>query len=46
MEAMTGAAIGAVALYDMIKGIDRGTEIENIRLVEKSGGRSGEWQRG
>jgi cyclic pyranopterin phosphate synthase len=46
MEAMTGAAIGAVALYDMIKGIDRGAEIENIRLVEKSGGRSGEWQRG
>jgi cyclic pyranopterin phosphate synthase len=46
MEAMTGAAIGAVALYDMIKGIDRSAEIEAVRLLEKSGGRSGEWQRG
>jgi len=46
MEAMTGAAIGAVALYDMIKGIDRGAEIDMIRLLEKSGGRSGEWRRG
>lgn len=45
MEAMTGAAIGAVALYDMIKGIDRGAMIDNIRLLEKSGGRSGEWRR-
>lgn len=45
MEAMTGAAIGAVALYDMIKGIDRGAVIDNIRLLEKSGGRSGEWRR-
>jgi cyclic pyranopterin phosphate synthase len=46
MEAMTGAAIGAVALYDMIKGIDRGAEISGVRLLEKSGGRSGEWHRG
>ena len=46
MEAMTGAAIGAIALYDMIKGIDRSAEIEAVRLLEKSGGRSGEWQRG
>ncbi|MEA3510023.1 MAG: cyclic pyranopterin monophosphate synthase MoaC [Actinomycetota bacterium] len=46
MEAMTGAAIGAVALYDMIKGIDRSAQIENVRLLEKSGGRSGEWRRG
>ncbi|MCJ7781449.1 MAG: cyclic pyranopterin monophosphate synthase MoaC, partial [Acidimicrobiia bacterium] len=45
MEAMTGAAIGAVALYDMIKGIDRGAVIDSIRLLEKSGGRSGEWRR-
>jgi len=45
MEAMTGAAVGAVALYDMIKGIDRGAEIASIRLLEKSGGRSGEWRR-
>lgn len=46
MEAMTGAAVGAIALYDMIKGIDRGAEIGGVRLLEKSGGRSGEWRRG
>jgi cyclic pyranopterin phosphate synthase len=45
MEAMTGAAVGAVALYDMVKGLDRGAEIGPVRLLEKSGGRSGEWQR-
>lgn len=45
MEAMTGAAIGAVALYDMIKGVDRGSQIGSVRLLEKSGGRSGEWRR-
>ena len=45
MEAMTGAAVGAVALYDMIKGVDRGSQIGGVRLLEKSGGRSGEWQR-
>jgi len=45
MEAMTAAAIGAVALYDMIKGIDRGAEISGVRLLEKSGGRSGVWRR-
>ncbi len=45
MEAMTGAAIGAIALYDMIKGVDRGSQIGSVRLLEKSGGRSGEWRR-
>jgi len=45
MEAMTGAAIGAVALYDMIKGVDRGAEIRSVRLLEKRGGRSGTWTR-
>jgi cyclic pyranopterin phosphate synthase len=45
MEAMTGAAVGAVALYDMIKGIDRSAMIGGVRLLEKSGGRSGEWRR-
>ncbi len=45
MEAMTGAAIGAVALYDMVKGLDRSAEIAAVRLVSKSGGKSGEWQR-
>lgn len=46
MEAMTGAAVGAVALYDMIKGIDRGAAIGPVRLLAKSGGASGEWTRG
>lgn len=46
MEAITGAAVGAIALYDMIKGIDRGAEITNIRLLEKRGGKSGDWSRG
>jgi cyclic pyranopterin phosphate synthase len=46
MEAMTGAAVGALTLYDMIKGIDRGATIESVRLLSKSGGKSGEWIRG
>ena len=46
MEAMTAAAIGAVTMYDMIKGVDRGAEISRIRLLEKSGGKSGEWKHG
>ena len=45
MEAMAGAAVGALTLYDMIKGIDRGAEIRSVRLLEKSGGKSGEWRR-
>jgi cyclic pyranopterin monophosphate synthase len=45
MEAMTGAALGAIALYDMVKGMDRGAEIGPVRLLHKSGGRSGEWSR-
>lgn len=45
MEAMTGAVLGAIALYDMVKGLDRGAEIGPVRLLRKSGGRSGEWRR-
>ena len=45
MEAITGAAIGAMTLYDMIKGLDRGAEIGPIRLLAKRGGASGEWTR-
>ena len=45
MEAMTGAAVGALALYDMIKGLDRSAEIGPLRLLAKSGGRSGDWCR-
>jgi len=45
MEAMTGAAVGAIALYDMVKGVDRAAEIGPVRLLAKSGGKSGEWRR-
>lgn len=46
MEAMTGAAVGALTLYDMVKGLDRHAEIASVRLLEKRGGRSGVWRRG
>ncbi|HHC07153.1 MAG TPA: cyclic pyranopterin monophosphate synthase MoaC [Actinobacteria bacterium] len=45
MEALVGASVGALALYDMIKGVDRGAEIRRVRLLEKRGGRSGVWVR-
>lgn len=41
MEALTATAIAALTIYDMCKAVDRGIRIENIRLVKKSGGRSG-----
>jgi cyclic pyranopterin monophosphate synthase len=45
MEALTAASVAALTVYDMIKGIERGAEIGQIALLEKSGGRSGEWHR-
>ncbi len=45
MEAMTAAAVAALTVYDMVKGIERGAEIAEVALLEKSGGRSGLWQR-
>ena len=45
MEALTAAAIAALTVYDMVKSVDRGAEIRRLRVVEKSGGRSGEWRR-
>jgi cyclic pyranopterin phosphate synthase len=42
MEALTATAVTALTIYDMVKGIDRGARIENIRLVHKSGGKSGD----
>jgi cyclic pyranopterin monophosphate synthase len=45
MEAMTAASVAALAVYDMVKGIERGAEIGEIVLLEKSGGRSGHWTR-
>ncbi len=46
MEALTAVAATALALYDMIKGVDRSAEIEGVRLLTKEGGRSGPWERG
>jgi cyclic pyranopterin monophosphate synthase len=43
MEALTAVSVAALAVYDMCKGIDRGISIRDVRLLEKSGGRSGEW---
>jgi cyclic pyranopterin phosphate synthase len=45
MEAMTACAVAALTIYDMVKGIERGVEIEQIVLLEKTGGRS-DWRRG
>jgi cyclic pyranopterin phosphate synthase len=45
MEAMTAASVAALTVYDMVKGIERGAEITEIVLLEKSGGRSGHWTR-
>jgi cyclic pyranopterin monophosphate synthase len=43
MEAMTAVSIAALTIYDMVKSVERGVAIESVRLVEKSGGRSGRW---
>lgn len=43
MEAMTAAAIAALTLYDMVKGTERAVRVEGLRLLSKSGGRSGSW---
>ncbi len=45
MEAMTAASIAALTLYDMAKGIDRAMRISTVELVEKSGGKSGDFRR-
>ncbi len=45
MEALTAASVAALTVYDMIKGIERGAQIAEVVLVEKSGGRSGDWRR-
>jgi cyclic pyranopterin phosphate synthase len=43
MEALAGVAVGLLTVYDMCKAVDRGMRIENVRLLEKSGGRSGHY---
>jgi cyclic pyranopterin monophosphate synthase len=45
MEALTAASVAALTVYDMIKGVERGARITSIELVQKSGGRSGDWRR-
>jgi cyclic pyranopterin monophosphate synthase len=45
MEAMTAASVASLTVYDMVKGIERGAEIAEVALLEKSGGRSGHWTR-
>jgi cyclic pyranopterin phosphate synthase len=45
MEALTAVSIAALTVIDMVKGMDKTVEIENVRLVRKSGGKSGEWVR-
>jgi len=45
MEALTAAAVGGLAMLDMVKGIDRGAHIAEVVLLEKTGGRSGTWRR-
>ena len=44
MEALTAAAVAGLTLYDMAKAVDKGMVLEAVRLVEKTGGKSGEWK--
>lgn len=44
MEALTGVQVALLTIYDMCKAVDRGMVISDIRLIEKSGGKSGHWQ--
>jgi cyclic pyranopterin monophosphate synthase len=46
MEAMTAVAVASLTIYDMVKGVERDVTIEMVRLLTKSGGRSGKWERG
>ncbi len=45
MEALTAVSVACLTLYDMLKAADRGMTIEGVRLVSKSGGKSGDWTR-
>ena len=46
MEALTAVSVALLTIYDMCKAMDRGMRIEGVRLIEKSGGKSGHWQAG
>lgn len=45
MEALTAVVVAGLALYDMVKAVDRSAQLTDVRLVTKSGGRSGDWER-
>ena len=45
MEALTAVSVALLAVYDMVKSVDRGMEIHGVHLVEKTGGRRGDWRR-
>jgi len=45
MEALTAAAAAALTVYDMTKALDKGIEIQDLYLIEKTGGKSGDWRR-
>ncbi|MGL6043178.1 MAG: cyclic pyranopterin monophosphate synthase MoaC, partial [Sandaracinobacteroides sp.] len=44
MEALTAVSVALLTIYDMAKAIDRGMQIEGVRLLEKRGGKSGDWR--
>jgi len=46
MEALTAVSVGLLTIYDMLKAVDRGMTLSDIRLLEKRGGKSGEWKNG
>jgi cyclic pyranopterin phosphate synthase len=45
MEALTAVSVACLTIYDMVKAVDRFMRIEGIGMVEKSGGKSGDWKR-
>jgi cyclic pyranopterin phosphate synthase len=45
MEALTAASVAALTVYDMTKALDKGIEIQDVYLLEKTGGKSGDWRR-
>lgn len=45
MEALTAVSVASLTIYDMVKAIEKGVTIENIALISKQGGKSGDWQR-
>lgn len=45
MEALTSVTVAALAVIDMVKGVDRSARIRDAKITRKSGGRSGEWVR-